>query len=201
MMKKIQIRFFGPVILAGLLVTGCGTMATRNWDPAEHSVPRESLTLSSGDQIRVQFFGATELNTEQAIRRDGMITLQLIGDVSVRGLTPEEAEAFLTEQYKGQLQVQEISVVVVSLAPVYVSGAVLSPGPVMSPRSLTALEAIMEAGGFSPVANEDKVVVIRYEDDQRKAYQLDFGDALKGKPTPPFYLEPSDIIHVPEVMF
>ena len=66
---------------------------------------------------------------------------------------------------------------------------------------LTALEAIMEAGGFSSVANKKKVVVIRYEDEKRRAYHLNFDDALKGTSTPPFFLEPSDIVHVPEVIF
>ena len=59
----------------------------------------------------------------------------------------------------------------------------------------------MEAGGFSPVANKKRVVVIRYEDGSRRSYNLNFNDALKGMAAPPFYLEPSDIVHVPEVLF
>lgn len=189
------------VLAAVVLGSGCTSVPRQNWDPAEHSVPRETFALSPGDQVRIEFFGAPELNTEQVVRRDGMITLQLVGDVSVRGLSPEEAEELLVEKYAGELQIQEISVVVTSLAPVYVSGSVLRPGPVPSARSLTALEAIMEAGGFSPLANVRRVTVIRYVGGQSRSFNLDFKGTLQGQRSVPFYLEPGDIVNVPEKIF
>jgi polysaccharide export outer membrane protein len=190
-----------PLVLLGVLLAGCTTPRVRNWDPEEHASPREAILISPGDQVRIEFFGAPELSSEQVVRRDGMVTLQLVGDVKVQGMTPEEAEAMLTQEYEGQLQVREISVVVTSLAPIYVSGAVLNPGPIASARSLHALEAIMEAGGFSPVANVRRVVVIRYVDGLQRSFYLDFKGVLEGRPSTPFYLEPADIVHVPEVLF
>lgn len=193
----------GLILAVGMsvLLMGCTMPRRVNWDPAEHSVPRQEILLSPGDQVRIEFFGAPELNAEQVVRRDGMITLQLVGDVKVQGLTPEGAEAVLEERYEGELQVREISVVVTSLAPIYISGAVLNPGPIASARSLHALEAIMEAGGFSPMANVRRVVVIRYVDGVQHSFYLDFKGVLEGQTSTPFYLEPADIVHVPEVMF
>ena len=83
--------------------------------------------------------------------------------------------------------------------PVFVTGAVLKPGKIVSDHSMTALEAIMEAGGPDYTkANLKAVKVIRLEDGQFKTYTLDLKLLLEGKGNEPFYLKPSDIVRVPE---
>jgi protein involved in polysaccharide export with SLBB domain len=80
-----------------------------------------------------------------------------------------------------------------------VTGAVLRPGKVLSNHPITALEAIMEAGGFNYAkANLKSVAVIRHEQGQVKNYTLNLKLVLEGKPSTPFYLKPSDIVYVPE---
>ena len=74
----------------------------------------------------------------------------------------------------------------------------MTPGVVQMPGDMTALEAIMEAGGFDLRAAERKsVLVIRYRSGRRYAYKLDLKRATAGDETKPFYLEPRDIVHVP----
>ncbi len=86
-----------------------------------------------------------------------------------------------------------------SAASVYVSGAVLRPGRIPMERPLTALDAIMEAGGFDPNrAKPGAVTVLRLENGRQQHYDLDLKRALQGKEPTPFYLKPFDIIHVPE---
>jgi len=66
------------------------------------------------------------------------------------------------------------------------------------PSRLTALEAIMQAGGFDPrTAKHDSVVIIRHRDGKRYGCSLDLTGALKGEEGKPFYLEPHDIVYVP----
>jgi len=62
---------------------------------------------------------------------------------------------------------------------------------------LTALEAVMEAGGFNPeTADTRRVVVIR--NGGRDRFTLDLQAILDGQSTEPFYLERSDIVNVPK---
>jgi protein involved in polysaccharide export with SLBB domain len=83
--------------------------------------------------------------------------------------------------------------------PVYVTGAVLRPGKITSDHPITALEAIMEAGGFDYTkANLKAVEVVRQEGDQTKNYTLNLKLTMEGKVNKPFYLKPSDIVYVPE---
>jgi polysaccharide export outer membrane protein len=160
---------------------------------------QEAAVLMEGDIILISFPAAADLNTSQKIRRDGRITLPLIGEVEVTGLTPTELETALLALYDKQLVTKEVSVTVTSSSyTFYVNGAVLSPGKQVSDRRLTALEAIMEAGGPSPSANLKKVTIIRQEGDKRTTHKLNLKDILAGKTKNVFYIQPSDIITIPE---
>ena len=69
---------------------------------------------------------------------------------------------------------------------------------ISEPFGITALEAIMEAGGFDINSAEVKnVVIIRHKDDQRYGFKLNLKRALQGKNVQPFFLKPYDIVYVP----
>jgi polysaccharide biosynthesis/export protein len=160
----------------------------------------EPILLREGDVLKITFPGAPNLNTTQQIRRDGKITLPLVSDVYAAGKTRQQLEAELLDLYKSQLVTKEVTVTVESSSfDVYVTGAVLRPGKVISSRPLTALEAIMEAGGpdYSR-ANLKSVEVTRNNKDHMEHFKLNLKDVLNGKSNEPFYLKPSDIVFVPE---
>jgi protein involved in polysaccharide export with SLBB domain len=64
-------------------------------------------------------------------------------------------------------------------------------------RPLTAMEAIMEAGGFTAQALPNRVGLLRKDQDIVKSYSVNLKDALKGNDTRPVFLQPDDIITVP----
>jgi len=159
-----------------------------------------SIILREGDVVKITFPSTGNLNTVQPIRRDGKITLQMVGEITAAGLTPTQLEAEVLRVYEPQLLTKEVTVSVESSSfPVFVMGAVLKPGKMLADRPLTALEAIMEAGGFdSGRANQKNVLVIRRENGELRNFRLNLKDALQGKPTEPFNLKPHDIIFVSE---
>lgn len=165
--------------------------------PAASKQP-EVLTVKEGDTLRISFPGAPNLDTTQQVRRDGRITLSMVGEVMAAGLTPTELEKELLKLYSSQLLSKEVTVTVVSSSiSVFVTGAVIRPGKVVSDHPISALEAIMEAGGFDNVKADMKaVLVIRQEGGQTKNYTLNLKLVLEGKQTEPFYLKPSDIVVV-----
>lgn len=162
------------------------------------SVP--AVTLGPGDTIEVKFFHNPELNDAQTIRPDGMITLQLVGEVAAQGKTPMELRNELVKRYTPDLRIPEVTVIVRTLYDrrIYVGGEVKTPGLLTMPGPLTALEAIMQAGGFDPTTAKIKnVIVIRYKNNKWEGYALDYKGALKGGEGQLFYLEPRDIVYVP----
>jgi polysaccharide export outer membrane protein len=155
--------------------------------------------VKEGDTLRISFPGASNLDTTQQVRRDGRITLSMVGEVIAAGLTPAELEKELLKQYSSQLLSKEVTVTVVSSSiPVFVTGAVLRPGKVVSDHPISALEAVMEAGGFTSAADMKAVLVIRQEGGQTRNYVVNLKLVLEGKQTEPFYLKPSDIVYVPQ---
>ena len=158
------------------------------------------IVLHEGDSVRISFPGAPTLNTVQVIRRDGRITLPVIGEYKAAGMVPAVMEKELIALYGPQLQSKEVTVAVESSAfRIYVMGAVLRPGKILSDRPMTALEAIMEAGGFDYAkANLKAVTVTRRENGQTQHFKLNLKRVLKGEDADSFDLKPGDIVFVPE---
>ncbi len=191
----------GLVVLA--LVAGCQTedsfpLPPPSGPPGKTST--KSIILREGDVLKISFPGAANLNTTQPIRRDGMISLPVIGEVKAVGKTPAELEKELVELYSTQLLSKDVTVEVQSSTfPVFVTGSVMHPGKIVSDHPITAFEAIMEAGGFDYAkANLKGVVVIRQEGNHSEKYTLNLKLVMEGKGGEPFNLKPGDTIFVPE---
>jgi polysaccharide biosynthesis/export protein len=160
----------------------------------------ESLNLREGDVLKIFFPGSPTLDSTQVIRRDGKINLPLVGDVDAAGMTPAALEKKLVELYAPQLSSKQVTVQVESSSfPFYVTGMVLHPGKILVDHPITALEAVMEAGGFDYAKADLKdVIVIRRENNTMKHYKLNLKAVLDGRQSDPFYLKPDDIVFVPE---
>ena len=180
-----------------LVSTGCTDMNPSPPVPVEASVSRPSGNLAPGDEISVAFSGAPELNTKQKIQPNGKVSLPTIGDVTASGRSINSFQTELTSLYQPHLQ---DPTVVVSLAGaaagVYVSGEVLKPGEIPLDRPMTALEAVMEAGGFTKLANPKQVIVVRNQGGKNLRYVLNLNDALIGAESRPFYVRPFDVLYV-----
>ncbi len=191
------------------LVAGCQSPSPEVLAKPWSSVPAGARSLTNvclveGDAVRVNFEGQTNLNTVVKLQLDGSITMPLVGEVKALGMTPQELQTNLTKLYASVLKPGfEISVSVASTAAsVYVSGAVLKPGRIPMERPITVLEAVMEAGGFDFTrAKPSKVTVFRVANGFQYHYRLDLKRMLKGGDSGVFYLQPFDIIYVPEKTF
>ena len=159
------------------------------------------VALGPGDEIEIKFFNVPELNEIQTVRHDGNISLHLVGDVYVEDMTASELKDTLETLYKDHLQTPEILVIPRTLfsGVVHVGGEVNRPGNIDMPGRFTALEAIMQAGGFNfSTASVDDVRILRLKSGNYYMAKLDLKAALKGKDVDPFYLEPHDIVFVPQ---
>jgi polysaccharide export outer membrane protein len=117
----------------------------------------ESLLLSPGDLISVSVFDVPELEKHVRITDRGSITLPLVGEMTVAGLTPAEAEhkvrdALASGRFIRNAQVN-IGVDQYAAADIAVSGQVQHPGsyPSTIPRNL--MDILSMAGGLTPAAD------------------------------------------------
>jgi polysaccharide export outer membrane protein len=174
--------------------TNTAAPATRRGEP----VPT-TLILREGDTVRISFPGSPNLNTIQQIRRDGKISLPMVGEFRASGLAPADLEKELVKLYAPQLVTKEVNVTVESSAFfVFVTGAVGRPGRVAFDRPITALEAVIDAGVDYSKANLKDVTVIRRQGTHEERRHLNLKKELQGGGGEPFFLQPSDIIFVRE---
>jgi polysaccharide biosynthesis/export protein len=199
-MKKNTCSLIAAMLLGiALVFTGCATPLSDDTASIEKN-KSDLVILREGDLLKISFPGSPNLDASQQIRRDGKITLSLVGEVEAAGLTPDTLQKKLIELYASQISSKEINVALqTSTFPVFVTGAVVRPGKVQSDHPITALEAVMEAGGFDlTAANLKAVKIIRNENGVLKNYQINLKDVLDGKSDKSFYLKPGDIVYVPE---
>jgi polysaccharide export outer membrane protein len=161
------------------------------------------IQLGPGDVIEIRFFYNPEMNVVQTIRPDGKIFLQLIGEVVAKGSTPIKLQEKLFKQFSQYFKQLDIAIIIQSFAPyyVYVGGQVNEPGtiPIQRQRPLTALEAIMLAGGINTEnATYQNIMILHYENGKWIHTQLNLEDVLFGEENAPTYLQPFDIIYVPQ---
>jgi polysaccharide biosynthesis/export protein len=192
---------WGLAVWLMALAAGCQTQPPQPGGVKDQTTASpEIIALREGDVLKISFPGSPTLDTTQQIRRDGKITLPLVGEVQAAGMSTESLQQDLVKLYAPQLSTKQVTVMVASSTfPVFVTGSVIRPGKIMSDHPLTALDAIMEAGGFDYTkANLKAVRVIRHEGDRVENYTLNLKLVLDGKANKQFYLQPSDIVFVPE---
>jgi len=154
-----------------------------------------------GDRLNVRFRLTPELNEVALVGPDGTIALRAAGRVRVGGLSPAEAEAAITEASRRLLLNPEVSVAFDETAAnqVFVGGMVERAGayPLVGRRGV--LEAIMLAGGFTPEARMNEVVLIRRDPENRPMLRTvdlqGFAAAARAEADVPLF--PGDIVFVP----
>jgi len=204
--KIILIAF----VAVGLL-TGCGNHSKRSigaFSEPISSAPvatdggNRRYTLHAGDVLDIKFFHMPELNETLPIRPDGKISLQLVDEVTAAGLTPAELDALLTERYADSLENPELTIIVRTFTSqrVYVGGEVNAPTMLPLAADLTALQAIIQAGGLKSTAELSNIVIIRNRGTATpKLISLNLKEASTAKGAPAQVpLHPGDIVMVPK---
>ena len=153
------------------------------------------------DVLEILFFKSSELNQTRTVGPDGEVTLQLIGGVRVAGRTVAEITDELTARYSRELVQPQVTVAVKEYSglKVYVGGEVGAPGMQVYRGGLSALQAIVAAGGFKTTASLKSVILIRKGEGGRPAgSRVDLSRVLKhAEFQRDVALAPSDIVFVP----
>jgi len=117
------------------------------------------------DLLDIQVFGVSELSRTVRVSSRGFISLPLLGEVKVAGLTSPGLENRLAELLaKDYLQNPQVSVFIKEYTSqrVTVSGAVTKPGVYPLKGRTTLLQAIAIAGGLDDKASpSDQITVFR----------------------------------------
>jgi protein involved in polysaccharide export with SLBB domain len=205
--QQLNIRLSKLVlILVCAAISGCVSMAGPGGLPtvkqeAATPTPLAAYKVEIGDTLQVRFYRNPELDQLVTVRPDGYVSLPFVDDVKVVDRTPEEIDNELTNRYRGELAVPDVSVIVTGYGAqrIYIGGEVGNVGQHPYVGGLTLYEAIDTAGGFRDTAHRKQVILIRRDANGRPVgHAFDMRQVEHGThPGEDVPLEPLDIVYVP----
>jgi len=146
----------------------------------------DDYRIGEGDILQISVWRQPEASVESAVvRPDGKVSMPLIKEISIAGLTPIQAEKAVREQMSSFINVPDVAVVVKEIhsKKVYVVGAVNKPGPLPYTYQMTVLQAISEASGLTDYAKRKKIYVLRKEGTKETRLPFNYDAVIKGEHT------------------
>jgi polysaccharide biosynthesis/export protein len=134
------------------------------------------------------------------VRSDGKITVPLIKDVQVAGLTPRQAEKLITGGLSKFITDANVTVVVaaVNSKKVYLIGSVRKEGTLPYIYGMTVMQALSEAGGLTDYAKRKKIYILRTENGRDYRLEFNYDEAVRGERMEQnIVLLPSDTVVIP----
>ena len=166
--------------------------------------------IATNDRIRVGVFQEPDLDIIARVDMKGTVNLPLLGQIKVQNLTINDAEKTIENAYRDgrYLRSPQVTITVEEYAPreVSIQGQVRNPARYTLPieQTMTVLELVTRAGGFTDTARGTAVSVTRIkEDGSKEVFTVDVESLIKGKNRAragdnSLILLPGDIVYVPE---
>jgi len=230
---NISLQIVGTLRAEGLTPDALQDEITRRLREQSPGAGIKEYLIRANDELEIKFVYRPELNERQQVRPDGKITLPMVDSVVAEGKTPEQLATELRRLYAKSLRSPDLVVIVRSASAqsyrqggrnvrvgteeieptvivrnyavpqVFVGGEVARPGVMAYRRSLTLMQAIIEAGGNKASAEMASVLVLRKSNAAqplaiRRNLRADL-DA-EANATNDIILEPFDVVILPKTV-
>src|SRR5262245_62575524 len=149
-------------------MTGSGRPNAPSMQAEYHIAPPDTLTIVVRPEPAIE--------REVVVRPDGRISLDLIGDVEVRGRTVEDVRTEVTRRLKEFIVQPDVTVALTKSESrmFYVFGEVGRPGAYPLIGDVTALYALGMAGGSTKFGDEDDATLGRPSPEGKLVYPVDY---------------------------
>ncbi len=204
-LRTMQMRFRWQLLLAAILVTatlvtttsGCASSPRYDW-AAERLV---GYRVGPSDMLKIEVWKHDELLQQIPVRPDGAISMPLIGEVPAAGRTTDQIAGDISQRLAKFFQDKPtvtVSVNEVKSYRVYVVGEVTHAGEFSPTHTISILQALSLAGGFTRYADPDRIVLIRK--DARGERRIPFNMTAvieKAELVQDLDLQSGDVVYVP----
>ena len=167
-----------PAASAQQTPAGSGTAVSEYAGPVDAT----RYVIGPEDSLQVTVWKEPTLSGTFPVRPDGMISLVLVGDMPAAGRTPMALSGDITERLKKYIQDPVVTVVVlgVNSQRIFIVGEVGKVGPIMLTPGMTALQAIVTAGGLTQFASSKHIYILRTVAGKQQKIPFNYKQALKG---------------------
>lgn len=159
------------------VVNACAPRGSYVWvQQLEQPPPAPTpYVITAGDLLDVRVYEDERASAHTRVRRDGKVTLGLIGDVDAAGRTPERLAQEIAARLARFIQKPSVRVSVEETHPTLVTvlGEVGHPGVFTLAPGSGVLQALASAGGLTEFADEDRIYVVRKKPPLRVRFTYD----------------------------
>ncbi len=193
------------LLLAAFLsgAVGCGSIPPADY-PTVAPAEEEEAVLGTGDVFEIVIFnGSKESRASYRLDAHGRISVQHIGDVTVIGRRPGDLAKEIKDRLAdGYLRDPIVSITVseVNSRRLSVSGEVTKDGTIRYVPGMSIIDAIAQAGGFTPMAKKNHVKVTRVVKGKELTFIIPV-EAIQDGKRPNFPVAAGDRVFVPERVF
>ena len=151
--------------------------------PLSVAAAERAYTLNPGDLLEISVWKEEGLQREVLVLPDGTISFPLAGHVKVTGRSAKEIEKVIADRMRKYIPdlVITVSVKDVSGYKVFVIGQVKQPGEFKAGGFIDVMQALSRAGGLTPFADENNIVVLRRDHGKQQALPFDYSAVKRGK--------------------
>jgi protein involved in polysaccharide export with SLBB domain len=149
--------------------------------------------LGANDRLKITVFGQPTLTGEYTLDGNGVLSFPLIGNIPADGVTTSQLQKAIAAKLEPDYLVNpNVSAEVITRRPFYVIGEVQKPGNYSYVTSLTAINAVAMAGGFTRRARKNDFYIRRTAAD---------GQTVRVEAHSGTVLQPGDTLEVRERLF
>ncbi len=152
----------------------------------------EGYKIGAGDLLEIRFWQDATLNVDVRVGQDGIISLDIIGQIEAAGKSTEELQNDVVRQMSrlnARISQVVVRVIDYQYQYVFVKGQVNTPGKLTFEEIPDLWTIINEAGGISDIGDLTRVTIIRGGKDAGKVEVVDVIAAI----------ESGDLHRLPEI--
>jgi polysaccharide export outer membrane protein len=156
--------------------------------------------LQPGDEMEISVWGEEGLTKTVLVRPDGKFAFPLAGEINAVGRTAAQVQTELTQKLTNYIPeaVVTASVTKIDGNRIYVIGQVTRPGSFVMNPAINVLQALSLAGGTTPFAALNDIIVIRGKGANQRAFRFGYEDVKRGRNLDQnIQLESGDVVLVP----
>jgi polysaccharide export outer membrane protein len=174
--------------------------------PAPAPTVGDQYLLGAGDMIEIFVFQNPELTVTVPVRPDGKISTPLVENITAAGKTPSQLARDMEKVLAEYVRSPKVNIIVTqpvsSLSQVKIVGQVTHPMSMPYHDGITALDAVLAAGGLSPYAAGNRAKIVRVENGKQLEIHVKLVNLMeKGDLQQNVAMKPGDVLVVPQALF
>jgi polysaccharide export outer membrane protein len=192
--------FMKPIVILILLLACAPLLPIEAQTASDDNSATQLYIIQPNDILEIFVYKEPDLTRKVLVRPDGRISFPLVQDLQAAGLNPGELKKEIEKKLEFYLNAPDVTVIVEAIQSyrIFVEGKVRKPGPYLSEKPVTVLQALAFAGGFEEFANESDISIVRTIDGRSTIFNFNYKNVVNNKTTDhDIFLKSGDVVVVP----